>query len=80
MLTVASLWASGCDMGQGCRLLVDANGHGFERHIAVLELPLVVLFEQDGSDEPRDGRLVGEDADEVGATLHLRVQPFDQLG
>ena len=41
-------------MGQSRRLLVDAAGHGFERHVAVLELPLVVLFEQDGSDEPRD--------------------------
>lgn len=41
-------------MGQGRRLLFGAAGHGFERHVAVLELPLVVLFEQDGSDEPRD--------------------------
>ncbi len=26
------------------------------------------------------GRLVGEDADDVGATLHLLVQPFDRVG
>ncbi len=56
MFTAASRRASGCDVGQGRRLLVGAAGHGFERHVAVLELPLVVLFEQDGSDEPRNGR------------------------
>jgi hypothetical protein len=35
----------------------------------VLELPVVVLLEQDGADEPRDRGLVGEDADDVGAAL-----------
>jgi len=25
-------------------LIVAAAGHGFERHVAVLELPLVILF------------------------------------
>ena len=30
-------------------------------------IPLVVLFHQDGADEADDGRLVGKDADHVGA-------------
>ncbi len=63
-------------MGQGRELFVGAAGHGFGRHVAVLELPLVFLFEQDGSDEPLEGVLVGEDSDHVGAALDLFVQPL----
>ena len=45
----------------------------------MLELPLVVLFEQDGADAARDGCLVGKHADHVGAALHLLVQPLGWL-
>src|SRR3954451_2411351 len=49
------------------RLAADLVGaeacHGLERHVAVLELPLVVLLHQDGPDETQDAGLVREDAD-----------------
>ena len=44
-------------------------GHDFDLHVAVLQLPLVVLLEQYGADQPDDRGLVGEDADDVGAAL-----------
>jgi Bacterial regulatory proteins, tetR family len=40
-------------------------------HVAALQLPLVVLLEQQGAGQTCDGRLVGEDADDVGAALDL---------
>jgi hypothetical protein len=39
-----------------------------------LDRPLVVLFEQDGPDEPGDGSFVGEDADDLGAALDLALR------
>jgi hypothetical protein len=36
-------------------------GEALDLHVAVLKLPLVVLLEQDGTDEADDGVLVGED-------------------
>ena len=52
---------------------------GLELHVAVLELPLVVLLEQDGADQPDDGRLVREDADDIGPPLDLLVQPLQRV-
>ncbi len=46
----------------------------------MLQLPLVVLFEEDGAEEPGDAGFVGEDANDVGAPLDLFVQPFDGIG
>ena len=48
-------------------------------HVAALEQPLVVLFEQDGADQPGDGGLVREDADDIGAALDLLVQSFQRV-
>src|SRR5439155_5262353 len=73
-------WVVMCCLGLGSggfqgkrRLAADLvgaeAGHGLERHVAVLELPLVVLLHQDGSDEAQDAGLVREDADHVGAGL-----------
>lgn len=45
----------------------------------MLELPLVILLEQDGSDEARDAVLVGEDADDVGSALDLLGPPLERL-
>lgn len=42
--------------------------------------PFVVLLEQDGADEPGDGGLVGEDADDLGSSLDLAVEPFQRVG
>jgi hypothetical protein len=38
--------------------------------------PFVVLFGQHGTDEADQGVAVGEDADHVGATSDLLVEPF----
>ncbi len=55
-------------------------GHAFDLHVAVLELPLVILFEEHGADETDDAVLVGEDADDIGASLDLLVQPLERIG
>ncbi len=55
-------------------------GHGLELHVAVLELPLVVLLQEDGADKADNGRLVWEDADDVGPPLDLLVQALEGVG
>jgi hypothetical protein len=40
----------------------------------------VILFEQDGADQPHDAGLVREDADDVGPPLHLLVEAFERIG
>src|SRR5712691_821235 len=48
--------------------------HGFQGHVAgALDGPLIVLFQEDGPDEPDDGLIIGEDADDLGAALDLAV-------
>ena len=61
--------------------IIAQRRHGFQRHVAgALDGRFVVLFEQDRSDEPDDGVLVGEDADDVGPALDLAVEPFEAVG
>ena len=68
----------------GCGDLLDHGvaefGHAFGLHVAVLELPLVVGFEQDGADEAGDRVFVRKDANDVCPALHLPVQPFERIG
>ena len=45
----------------------------------MLQLLLVVLFEQSGDDEAYDRGLVGNDAADVGAAFDLLVQSFDGI-
>jgi len=42
--------------------------------------PFVVLLEQDCADEPDDGVLIGEDADDLGALLDLAIDAFERVG
>jgi len=44
-------------------------GHHLDLQVAVLQLPLVVLLEQHRADQPRDGGLIGDDADDIGAAF-----------
>ena len=47
------------------------------------DLPLVVLLDDHGGEEPVDGGIVGEDADDVRAALHLAMHTsglVDQIG
>ena len=43
----------------------------------MLELPLVLLLEQDGADKADDAVLVEEDADDIGAALDLLGGRFE---
>lgn len=54
---------------------------GFQCHVAgSLDGPFIVLFEQERADEPDDGVIVGEDADNLGAPLDLAVETLDRVG
>ena len=56
---------SGGHGGQLDEGIVAQRCHGFQRHVAgALNRPLIVLFQEDGADEPDDGLVVGEDAAE----------------
>jgi hypothetical protein len=46
----------------------------------MLEQPLIILFEQHGTDQPGDAGLVGEDADDIGAPPDLFIQPLQRVG
>jgi hypothetical protein len=46
---------------------------------AALNRPFIVLFEQKVADETAYGLLVGEDADDIGASLDLAVEAFDRV-
>src|SRR5437764_14615413 len=70
--------------GQGGQLdegIVAQRCHGFQGYVAgALHGPLIVLFEEDGTDEPNDGLVIGEDADDLGAALDLAVHALDRVG
>ena len=55
-------------------------GPDLNLHIAVLQLPFIVLLEQYRANQPNDGGLIGEDADDIGAPLDLLVEPFERVG
>jgi hypothetical protein len=51
----------------------------FQRDVSgPLDGPFVVLFEQDRANEPCDGGLVREDADELGAAFDLAVEALQR--
>ncbi len=55
--------------------------HGSLGQVAPLgDLPLVVGLEQHRPGQAGDGRLVGEDADHVGAALDLAVEALQRVG
>ncbi len=48
--------------------IVAQRRPGFQGHVAgPLHGPFIVLFQQDGPDEADHGRVIGEDADDLGA-------------
>src|SRR5881227_44984 len=55
-------------------------GHDLNLHIAVLQLPFIVLLEQYRANQPNDGGLIGKDADDIGAPLDLFVEPLKWVG
>ncbi len=65
---------SGCHCGQLDDGIIAQGRYGFQRHVApALNGPFVVLFEQQRADQAHDGRLVREDADDLGPPLDLAV-------
>ena len=69
---------SDCHGAQADGGILAQRGDGFQRHIAgTLDGPFVVLLEQDGTDQAIDSLLVVEDADHIGATLNLAVEPLE---
>jgi hypothetical protein len=55
-------------------LNVTQGPQRLKRHVAPLQLPLVVLLEQQGADEPRDPGFVREDA-EAGKLRAAAARP-----
>ncbi len=54
------------------RALSLAKGLGAE--VAARNLQLIVLLSEDGADQANDSAIVGEDFDDVGATLDVVIQ------
>jgi len=50
------------------------------RVAGALDGPFVVLFEEQGADEANGGSLVGEDADDVLASLDLAIETLEWVG
>jgi hypothetical protein len=42
--------------------------------------PLVILLQQQGTDEPDHGAFVGEDADDIGAAFDFAVETLERIG
>jgi hypothetical protein len=52
----------------------------FQGHVlAALNRPFIVLFEQQRADETGYGLLVGEDTDDIRASLDLAVEAFNWI-
>ena len=55
--------------------MIGDRSEGLKGHVAgALDGPLVVLLEQDRANQSGDGGLVGEDADDFGASLDFAVE------
>ena len=68
------------DKLQGLFKLRDA-GHGcFGREAAALQLPFLPLLQQLTDHQPQNRRVVGKDADHVGAACDRLVKPHDRVG
>ncbi len=60
--------------------LIVADGlESFELHVAALQLPFVVLFEQQRASEAHDRGIVGKDADDVGPPFDFGIEPFEGI-
>jgi hypothetical protein len=55
-------------------------GRGIDLHVALLELPFLVRFQQHGTDDAQNGLFRGADAADIGPAFHLLVQPFQRVG
>ena len=56
-----------------CRLISAQGLQSFKLHVSRLQRPLVALFEHHGADESDNGLVIGEDTDDVGASLYAVI-------
>jgi hypothetical protein len=64
--------------GQPGGASIADGADAFQGHVAgALGCPLVGLFQQQGTDEPDDGGVIREYADDAGAALDLAVESLD---
>jgi hypothetical protein len=48
-------------------------------HVSAVQAPFVVLLEHHGPDQSHDGRVVGEDAHDIGPPFDLGIQAFQRV-
>jgi hypothetical protein len=78
----SSVWPeawSGCHGRQLGRASIGEAGQAFQAEAAAADRPLVRLLEHKGTDRANDRLVVREDADHVGPSLDLLVQPFERM-
>ena len=83
----AAILSSSWLLGQAATLQSERWEHrpqwsdGFQAHVAgALDGPFVVLLQQQRTDQAGDGGFVGEDADDLAASLDLAIQSFQRVG
>ena len=70
-----------CHGRQHDKGLIAHLGDAFQRDVSsALNGPFVILFEQDGAEERGDGIFVAKDAENVGPSLDLAIEPFERIG
>ena len=72
---------SGRHVRQADEGIVAQRGDGFQSQVArAPDHPLIVLFQQDGADEPNERGIVRADADHLSAAFDLAVEPLERVG
>lgn len=54
-------------------------GQRLQDHVAAGDRPVVVLLDEQRPHQAHDARLVGKNADDIGAPLDLLVQPLQRI-
>ncbi len=71
---------SGGQLWQPDNGVVAYRAEGFQRRVAVRYCPLVIPLKHERCGEADHGGIVGRDADDIGPSLDLRVDPFQRVG
>jgi len=60
--------------------LLEQRAHRVLGHVGPADEPLVIGLDREHRDEPDQRRVVGEDADDVGAPADLAVEALERIG
>ena len=72
---------SGCQFWQADKGSIAQGRDCFQCHVSgALRCPFIILFQEQRADEPHDGLVVGEDANDIGAALDLAIEAFEWVG